>query len=77
MILNKYFNSKKLNFIVIGAQKAGTTALYHYLKKHPQIELPAIKELHFFDTNENFVEKKTSYFELHKNYKNFGKNGVK
>jgi hypothetical protein len=25
------------NFFIIGAQKAGTTSLYHYLKQHPQV----------------------------------------
>jgi hypothetical protein len=33
--------------VVIGAQKSGTTSLYHYLAAHPQIYLPR-KELDFF-----------------------------
>lgn len=37
------------SFFVVGAQKAGTTALHHYLVGHPDIFLPAIKETHFFD----------------------------
>lgn len=36
------------NFLIIGAQKAGTTALYHYLKQHPQIYMSPVKEPHFF-----------------------------
>jgi Sulfotransferase family len=36
------------NFLVIGAQKAGTTALYHYLKQHPQVYMSPDKEPHFF-----------------------------
>ena len=36
------------NFLIIGSQKAGTTALYHYLKQHPQIFLSKIKEPCFF-----------------------------
>ena len=32
------------NFIILGAAKAGTTALYHYLKQHPQIGMSRIKE---------------------------------
>jgi sulfotransferase family protein len=36
------------DFIGIGAQKAGTTWLYHNLRKHPQIWMPR-KELHYFD----------------------------
>lgn len=38
-----------LDFICLGAQKAGTTWLYHELKKHPQCQMPKIKELRFFD----------------------------
>ena len=38
-------------FIVIGAQRCGTTSLYAYLSSHPQV-VPAIKkEVHFFDYN--------------------------
>ncbi len=29
------------NFLVIGAQKSGTTALYHLLKQHPEIYMRA------------------------------------
>lgn len=37
------------SFFVVGAQKAGTTALHHYLARHPDIFLPTVKETHFFD----------------------------
>jgi len=36
------------NFLVIGAAKSGTTALYHYLKQHPEIFLSQLKEPRFF-----------------------------
>jgi hypothetical protein len=36
-------------FLVIGAQKAGTTALYAYLRWHPEITGPSWKEVSFFD----------------------------
>lgn len=36
------------NFIVIGAGKAGTTSLYQYLRSHPQIFMPQVKEPGFF-----------------------------
>lgn len=36
------------DFIVLGAPKAGTTSLYFYLKQHPQIFVPEIKEPGFF-----------------------------
>lgn len=39
------------DFILIGAQKSGTTALYDYLSQHPAL-LPALKkETHFFDVH--------------------------
>lgn len=37
------------NFLLIGAQKAGTTSLYHYLHQHPQIFMSPVKEPGFFD----------------------------
>jgi hypothetical protein len=37
-----------LDFIVIGAQKAGTTSLFEYLRLHPEVSLPAGKEAPFF-----------------------------
>jgi hypothetical protein len=44
-------------FIIIGAQRAGTTSLFYYLRRHPDIRRPSSgdgtvdwpKELHFFD----------------------------
>ena len=36
------------NFLIIGAPKAGTTALYHYLSEHPQIYMSPVKEPKFF-----------------------------
>jgi hypothetical protein len=36
------------NFLIIGAEKAGTTALYHLLSHHPQIYMSAVKEPSFF-----------------------------
>ena len=41
--------SKRLSFLICGAQKSGTTALAAYLRQHPKIHLPEKKELHFFD----------------------------
>ncbi len=35
-------------FLIIGAAKAGTTALYFQLRQHPDIYLSPIKEPHFF-----------------------------
>jgi hypothetical protein len=35
-------------FFIIGAPKAGTTSLHHYLDQHPQIQMSAVKEPNFF-----------------------------
>jgi hypothetical protein len=36
------------NFLIIGAMKAGTTALYAYLQQHPQVYMSPLKEPNFF-----------------------------
>jgi hypothetical protein len=36
-------------FLIIGAQKCGTTSLHHYLVQHPEIGAPRKKEVHYFD----------------------------
>jgi Sulfotransferase family len=41
------------DFLVIGAQKAGTTWLHRNLQTHPQIWMPKEKELHYFDEKLN------------------------
>ncbi len=39
-----------LDFMVVGAQKCGTTALAHYLGQHPGIVMSSVKEPHLFDS---------------------------
>ncbi len=39
---------KKLDFIVLGAQKSGTTTIFQLLSEHPGVFVPAGKELPFF-----------------------------
>ena len=39
------------DFIIIGAQRSGTTSLYRYLISHPEIRSASRKEVHFFDVN--------------------------
>jgi hypothetical protein len=42
-------SSRLPNFLLIGAMKAGTTSLWHYLRSHPQVFMPDVKEVMFFD----------------------------
>ncbi|BAZ92982.1 sulfotransferase [Thiohalobacter thiocyanaticus] len=37
------------DFIIVGAQKAGTTSMFYWLSKHPQLKASAAKEVHYFD----------------------------
>lgn len=36
------------SFIIVGAQKAGTSALHNYLCQHPDVKAPSEKEIRFF-----------------------------
>lgn len=58
---------ERLDFIVAGAQKSGTSALHYFLKKHPQIALPDRQEMHFFDDEENFAQP-IDYELLHRHF---------
>lgn len=58
------------NFLVIGAEKSGTTWLYECLKKHPEIYLPDTKEIHYFNrlrsdhsVRDRFLEHDISWYE--------------
>ena len=42
---------KKPDFIIVGAQKCGTTYLHKFLCEHTDIFCPREKELNFFDWN--------------------------
>ncbi len=59
----------RLDFIVPGAQKSGTTALHYFLKKHPQIASPDRQELHFFDDEEIFARAPVDYELLHRHFR--------
>src|SRR3989304_3773838 len=39
---------RKPNLFIVGAPKAGTTALHYFLKQHPDIFMSQMKELRFF-----------------------------
>ena len=39
----------KVSFLVAGVQKGGTSALFDYLREMPDVQMPDLKEAHFFD----------------------------
>lgn len=51
-----------LDFLVLGAQKAGTTSLHDWLVQHDDILLPIIKETHFFSHESRFGKGINWYF---------------
>jgi hypothetical protein len=56
----------RIDFAVIGAQKCGTTALWNYLRNHPQIARSERKELHYFDSCSETQTKK--YFQANESF---------
>ena len=50
------------DFICVGAQRAGTTWLYECLREHPQVFVPEIKELQFFNAR---FDKGVAWYEQH------------
>ena len=58
---------ERLDFVLIGAQKSGTTALHYFLSRHPKIAMGDQQEIHFFDNDHLFVSG-VDYEQLHKHY---------
>src|SRR5258708_1347579 len=67
---------ERLDFIVPGAQKSGTTALHYFLKKHPDVALPDRQEMHFFDDEEIFSRAPVDYDLLHRYFRPIGRSTV-
>jgi hypothetical protein len=66
--MNKF---RKPNLFVVGMPKTGTTALYHYFRRHPDIYVPKNKEPNYFAQevfNDGFKNKNLrEYFSLTEN----------
>ena len=41
----------KVDFFIVGAPKSGTTSLFHYLNRHPQVVMSSQKEPNYFSYN--------------------------
>src|SRR6266567_4855226 len=57
----------KLDFILAGAQKSGTTALHYFLEKHPRITMGDQEEMHFF-ADDDLFSGPVDYDLLHKHF---------
>ncbi len=58
-------SSFKVNFLVAGVQKGGTTILDSYLRQHPNICMGKRKEIHFFDNETHFSADTVNYDDYH------------
>lgn len=58
-------HAARLDFLVVGAQKSGTTALDHFLRLHASVEMATRKEAHFFDDEQKFSGCDVDYSRYH------------
>jgi hypothetical protein len=61
--------NRRLDFMIIGTQKGGTTALFRYMGQHPDVFVPEAKEIHYF-SNPEFHAQGPEY--LHTFYSEYG-----
>lgn len=74
--IKKYFRpfirGNNPDFMIIGAQKCGTTSLHYYLGQHPKLVGTLPKELHYFDQeinhghDLNWYKSNFFHFSIHK-----------
>jgi hypothetical protein len=67
MLTSRRRKVERLDFILAGAQKSGTTALHYFLQKHADITLGDQQEMHFFDDEESF-SRAIDYEILHRHF---------
>lgn len=60
----------KPNFVVVGAQKCGTTSIYNYLNENPAVFVPHVKETNFFSDSNLFDKGKAYYLSKYFNSNN-------
>lgn len=66
---------ERLDFVLAGAQKSGTTALHYFLSKHPHIKMGDQQEIHFFDNDALFASD-PDYEQLHEHYPLLGASAI-
>jgi hypothetical protein len=59
----------KVNLLIIGTQKAGTTSLFHYLNQHPDIYFSEVKEVIYFASDEHYKRGEKYYHSFFPKYK--------
>lgn len=64
--------NRRVDFVIGGTQKGGTTALWRYLREHPDICLSSKKEVHFFDRERYFKCDSADYSKYHRRFTRSG-----
>jgi hypothetical protein len=62
-----------LDFLIIGAQKSGTTSLFEHLREHPAITMPEYKEIPYFTPESGYRQ---DWAELVREHFPRGRSGV-
>ena len=55
----------KVDFVIAGTQKSGTTTLQKFLSQHPSVHMATTKGTHFFDTESHFADGGVDYSAYH------------
>lgn len=61
--------ANRVDFLIGGTQKGGTTALDAYMRMHPSVLMADRKEVHFFDNEEHFLAVDVDYAAYHASFK--------
>ena len=72
MFGGKRRNIDKIDFVIIGAQKSGSTALHYFLNRHRRISMGDQQEIHFFDDDKVFATGPIDWDVLHDHYPKLG-----
>lgn len=64
---------RKVEFLVAGVQKGGTSALFEYLRAMPGLQLPDVKEAHFFDDEQGVDWRHPDYDAYHRLFRDDGR----
>ena len=64
--IKKLLHCKGPDFLIIGAQKSGTSSLFYYLNQHPDIVGSKVKEVRFFNRDDYYRKGFRWYYQFFK-----------
>src|SRR5699024_6284407 len=75
-LLKKMIPDQKPDFLIVGAQKAGTSTLFNNLSQHPQLFGARTKEICYFSRTKNYERGENWYIDNLKNHRQPFKKGL-